>query len=97
MSNNHSKPVPDLVPYERPETLSEKIPALWALIGLILSFIAVAVHPMILKHWQPSASTEPQQRVLQSAPSETKHAIEQDLRAKLKAKADTQMRQLVKE
>jgi hypothetical protein len=94
MSDDHSKPVPDLVPceqpetlsekipakpvsnpepYERPETLSEKIPALWALIGLILSFIAVAVHPMILRYWEPRPPTEPQERVLRSAPPETRH------------------------
>ncbi len=96
MSDDRQKPVPDPVPYERPETLGEKIPALWALIGLILSFIAVAVSPMILKHWEPSAPIEPQERALQAASPGMK-TIEQDLRLRLKAKADTQMRQLAKE
>jgi hypothetical protein len=97
MSDDHQKPASDPVPYERPGTLGEKIPALWALIGLILSFIAVAVSPRILKHWEPTPPTEPPEEVLQATSTGAKAAIEQDLRSRLKAKADTQRRQLAKE
>ena len=88
MTNISLTPVSGLAPYERRQTLSETIPALWAFIGLIISFMAIGVSPMILKDWEPAEPLRPQKWSRQTASPETNLTIEQELRAKLRAKAD---------
>jgi hypothetical protein len=86
MSDNHQDLTPDRSSTVRRETLSDKIPGLWTFIVLILLMVTMGVAPTLRKRWE--AETPPT-----TAP-DTTSTTEQALRGKLKAKADTQVKQL---
>jgi hypothetical protein len=86
MSDNHQDLPPDRSSTVRREPLSDKIPGLWTFIVLILLMVAMGVAPTLRKRWE--AETPPM-----TAP-DTTSTTEQALRGKLKAKADTQVKQL---
>ena len=86
MSDNHQDLPPDRSSTVRRETLSEKVPGLWTFIVLILLMVAMGLAPTLRKRWE--AETPPT-----TAPATTS-TTEQALRGKLKAKADTQVKQL---
>ena len=74
----------------RRETLGDKIPGLWIFIVLILLMVAMVVMPTLQKRWE--AETPPATASDTKASSDTKAPIEQELKARLKTKADTQIR-----
>jgi hypothetical protein len=86
MSDNHQGSTSDRSSTVRRETLSDKIPGLWTFIVLILLMVTMGVAPTLRKRWE--AETPPT-----TAP-DTTSTTEQALRGKLKAKADTQVKQL---
>lgn len=77
----------------RRQSLSETIPGLWVFVGLLVVLMAVAIHPAILRAF---ATPEPQAQMIAmdvspKSPSPL-HQVEEDLRAKLRARADAQIR-----
>ena len=86
MSDNHQDLTPDHSSTVRRETLSEKVPGLWTFIVLILLMVAMGVAPTLRKRWE--AETPP------TAAPYTRCTTERALRGKLKAMADTQVKQL---
>ena len=86
MSDNHQDSTSDRSSTVRRETLSDKVPGLWTFVVLILLMVAMGVAPTLRKRWE--AETPPT-----TAP-DTTSTTEQALRGKLKAKADTQVKQL---
>lgn len=78
---------------KRRQTLGEQIPGFWAFAGLVITLAAIVVHPLIVHGFTPS------ERLLQAASADTNsnasssiHRVEQELRAKLRAKADAQIK-----
>jgi hypothetical protein len=94
MPNNHQDLAPDGSSTERRETLSEKVPGLWTFIVLILLMVAMGVAPTLRKHWE--AETPPTTASPATAPDPTP-TMEQALKAKLRVKVDTEIKQLAKD
>jgi hypothetical protein len=86
MSDNHQDLTSDRFSTVKREALRDKVPGLWTFIVLIFLMAAMGVAPTLRKRWE--AETTP------TIAPDTTSATEQALRGKLKAKADTQVKQL---
>lgn len=77
----------------RRQTLGERIPGLWVFVGLLMVLLAIAIHPALLRAFE---TPEPQAQMvaMDVGPNTTTslHQVEQDLRARLRARADAQIR-----
>ena len=93
MPNNHQDLAPERSSTVRRETLTEKVPGLWTFIVLIILMVAMGMAPTLRKRWE--AETPPTTTSRTTAP-DTTPTMEHALRAKLKAKADTEIQQLAK-
>ena len=94
MSDNHQDSRPSGSSTVRRETLSDKVPGLWTFIVLILLMVAMGVAPTLQKRWE--AETPPTTASPTTAP-DTPPTMEQALKAKLRVKADAEIKQLAKD
>jgi hypothetical protein len=93
MPNNHQDLAPDGSSTERRETLSEKVPGLWTFIVLILLMVAMGMAPTLRKRWEAETPTT----ASPTAAPDTTPTMEQALKAKLRVKADTEIKRLAKD